>query len=184
LVLAILKSPEIGYNANSLAKHLGLSSMGALKIVKRLEEENILISRKVGQANIYSINFKGEYARQYIRFLLKKDANDSSPYIRRWIRELEKIKSADGITLFGSVMNKEDQAKDIDVLVVVNQKNFNSVKKEIESINMINEKKIHPIYQSKEDIKKNISDGDKVILNAIKGIILSGDDVFMEILQR
>ena len=37
-VLSIFKSPEKEYNANNMAKHLGISPMGALKIAKRLEK--------------------------------------------------------------------------------------------------------------------------------------------------
>jgi DNA-binding MarR family transcriptional regulator len=51
-VLNIFKSPEKEYNANNMAEHLGISSMGALKIARRLEEENILISRQIGKAKI------------------------------------------------------------------------------------------------------------------------------------
>ena len=183
LVLSILKSPEIEYNANNISKLMRISSMGALKIAKNLEKENVLSSRKIGRANIYKINFNNDYARQYIKFLLKKEAEESSPYVKRWIRELEKIKIADTIILFGSVLKKEKDARDIDVLIIVNKKNFEKVKKEIESINLLNDKKIHPIYQTKEDLKKHINERNKVILNAIKGIIVSGEDNIMEILQ-
>jgi len=45
-VLGIFKSPELEYNANSISKLIGISSMGALKIAKRLEKENILVFRE------------------------------------------------------------------------------------------------------------------------------------------
>ena len=63
-VLSIFKSPEKEYNANNMAKHLGISPMGALKIAKRLEEENILKSRQIGKARIYKINMKNNYAKE------------------------------------------------------------------------------------------------------------------------
>ena len=47
-VLSILKNPEVEYNANSIAKQIGISRMGALKIGKKLEKENVLISRELG----------------------------------------------------------------------------------------------------------------------------------------
>ena len=37
-VLTIVKSPEQNYNANNLAKIIGVTPMGALKILKRLEK--------------------------------------------------------------------------------------------------------------------------------------------------
>ncbi|HLC31746.1 MAG TPA: nucleotidyltransferase domain-containing protein [Candidatus Nanoarchaeia archaeon] len=182
LILAILKSPEIEYNANSLAKLLGLSAMGALKIARKLEAENILLSRKVGNAKIYSINNENEYANQYIKLLLKKEIEEASPYVKRWIREIQKIKRAQGSILYGSVLKKEKEAKDIDVLLIVNKNSFEAVKKQVEEINNLNEKKIHPLYQTKEDLKKHIKEKNKVILNALKGRMVSGEDTILQLL--
>ncbi|MEK6952928.1 MAG: nucleotidyltransferase domain-containing protein [Nanoarchaeota archaeon] len=181
-VLSVLKSPEIEYNANSIARQIGISSMGALKIAKRLEKEGILSSRKVGRASIYKINLNN-YSSQYIKFLLKKEAEMSSAYIKMWVRELEKIKSANAVVLFGSVLKKEKEARDIDALIIVSKKNFEKTKKEVEAINMLNEKKVHPVYQTKTDLEKYIKERNKVILNAIKGILVSGDDIILGVLQ-
>src|SRR3989338_768176 len=182
LILAIIKSPEIEYNANSLAKLLGLSAMGALKIARKLEADNILLSRKVGNAKIYSINNENEYANQYIKLLLKKEIEEASPYVKRWIREIQKIKRAQGSILYGSVLKKEKEAKDIDVLLIVNKNSFEAVKKQVEEINNLNEKKIHPLYQTKEDLKKHIKEKNKVILNALKGRMVSGEDTILQLL--
>ena len=45
VILHILKHPEKDYNANNLAGELKLSSMGILKIARRLEQEGILLLR-------------------------------------------------------------------------------------------------------------------------------------------
>ena len=37
VLLTLVKSPEVDYNANNLSKIVHLTSMGALKIVKRLD---------------------------------------------------------------------------------------------------------------------------------------------------
>ena len=184
LVLAILKSPESEYNSRNLAKLIGLSPMGALKIARRLENENILKSKKIGKSNIYSINFDNEYSFHYILFLLKKEAEQAKPYVRRWIRELNKVKHANAMVLFGSLLRKEKEARDIDVLVIVNKNNFDTAKKEIDGINILNEKKVHPIYQTKEDLEKHIKEEDKIILNAIKGIVVSGGETMIPIMKK
>ena len=183
-VLQILKNPKQDYNANSISKELGISSMGALKIAKNLEKENIIVSRKLGKAVFYSINYKSEYSIQYIHFILKKQAEQSHPYVKRWISEIKKIKNSDIAILFGSVFSKHDKANDIDVLFVASQKNFSELKKEIENINRLNDKKIHPIYQSKQDLIENINKEDKVILNAIKGIVVFGEDIFLDSVKK
>src|SRR3990167_6805049 len=88
LVLKILKNPELMYNANSIAKEIGISSMGALKITKRLEKENILLARRLGKATFYKINKTNEYVISYLKFLLKREVEQANPYIRVWANEI------------------------------------------------------------------------------------------------
>lgn len=179
IVLLILKSPETEYNANSLAKAIGISAMGALKIVKRLEKENLLVAEKKGRGVFYRLNLSNDYAKQYLKFLVQRETTYSHPYVKRWINELKKISKASIIILFGSVISKNEQAKDIDVLFVTNKKSFGSLKKEIEKNNLLNTKKIHPLFQTKEDLKENIKERNKIVLNAIKGKIILGMDGFL-----
>ena len=181
-VLVIFKSPEIEYNANSIAKRLKISSMGALKIARRLEKENILISRELGKARFYNLNMN-DYTKQYIKFLLKREAEQSVAYIKRWINEARKIKNADSAVLFGSILRKDD-AKDIDLLLITDENKFPKLKKEIENINLINIKKIHPLYQTEQDLIKNIKKQDNPLLNAIKGIVAFGEDKIISLLEK
>ena len=183
-VLTIFKSPEVQYNANSISEIMGISRMGALKIAKRLEKENIILSKELGKAKFYELNFANDYVRDYARFLLKREAEQSNPYIKMWISEIKKIKSADAAILFGSTLKKHKDAKDIDILIITDKKRFPRLKKEIEEINSINIKKLHPIYQTKEDFIKNIKKGDKVVLNAIKGVIVFGEEIIILLLQK
>ncbi len=183
-LLKILKSPEAEYNANSISKGLGISSMGALKIAKRLEKEDIISSRKIGNAKIYKINQKSAYAKQYLKFLLVREAENASPYAKRWLNDLKNIKSADSIILFGSALKKEEKAGDIDALIIVRKEDFRKVQKEVEEINHLNDKQIHPLYQLESDIIQNIQKGDKPLLNAIKGVVAFGEDRFIEVLSK
>lgn len=183
-VLKVFKNPEIDFNASSMAKEIGLSPMGALKIAKRLEKENVLLPRKLGRAVFYRINLGNDYARQYIRFLLKREAEQSDPYIRRWVNELKKIRNADAAVLFGSVLMKGKYARDIDVLLVTGEDRFQGLKKEIDEINGINIKQLHPMYQTREDVRRNIGKGDKPLLNAIKGIVIFGEDIILNLLKK
>ena len=183
-VLSIFKSPEIEYNANSIAKHIKISSMGALKIAKRLEKEGILTSKRLGKAVFYKLNFNSDYVKQYTDFLLKRESEQADPYLKRWINEIKKIKNADASILFGSIIKKKKEAKDIDVLLITNGNNFFKLKEEIEEINLINVKKIHPIYQTEKDLKENIKKRDKPILNAIKGIVIFGEDKLINLFEK
>lgn len=184
LVLKILKNPKNDYNANNISKELGISSMGALKIARKLEKEGILTSRQIGKGIFYSIDFKNSYAKNFLLFILKRELQCSSPYVKRWITEIKKIKNSSLAILFGSVLTKNEKAEDIDVLFISSQKKFNELKKEIEQLNKINDKKIHPIFQSKQDIIDNIKKQDKIILNAINGIVVFGEEILLEIIEK
>lgn len=183
-VLSIVKSPEVEYNANSIAKVIGVSSMGALKIANRLVKENILIARKLGKAKFYKINFNNDYARQYIKLLLKREDEQSDPYVKVWISEVKKIKNADAAILFGSLLKKHKEANDIDAVLITDKKRFQKLRKEVDEINLINVKKLHPLYQTKEDFMKNIKKGDKPLLSAVKGIVVFGEDEILSLMEK
>src|SRR3989344_1804134 len=180
IVLKLVKSPEVDYNANNLAKVIGITAMGALKILKRLEKESILKSKKIGKAVIYRINIGNSYANRYIELILSRESLHANPQVKRWVEELRKIKNADLIVLFGSVLEKPNP-NDIDVLLVTDQKRFPKLQQEVKELNEINIKKIHPMYQTSNDIIKNIKKKDKPLLNAIKGIVVIGEEKFLEI---
>jgi DNA-binding Lrp family transcriptional regulator len=181
LLLTILKSPNADYNARNLSEKLSISAMGALKIAKKLEKQGILNSKQIGKANIYKINISPDYNKQYLRFLLQRESQQSEPHLKVWINELSKIKHATIIILFGSILKKND-ANDIDVLFVTNS--LPKLKKEIEEINKVNIKNIHPLFQSKKDILQNIENDDKTLLSALKGVIIKGEDKYIELITK
>ena len=182
-ILRIFKSPELYYNANSIASSVGITSMGALKIANALEKDHVLITNELGKARFFSLNLSSDYVKQFIKFLLKHEAEQASPHIKRWIADIKNIKSADCAIIFGTTLKKQE-SKDIDVLLIVNKKTFLKVKQEINKINFINSQKIHPLFQTNEDIKENIKKKDKVLLNAIKGIVVFGEDKLMGLLKK
>ena len=183
-ILTLFKSPEIEYNTSSLARKIGLSPMGALKIARQLEKEDIISSKELGKAKFYSLNTRNEYVRQYLKFLLNREAEQAHPYIRRWIDEIRKIRHAGMAVLYGSVLRKHNEAGDIDVLLIVTKKQFPVVKEELQELNRLNIKQLHPMYQGKGDFIKNIKKGDKPLLNAIKGIVIFGEDIMIGLLDK
>jgi predicted nucleotidyltransferase len=182
-VLTLFKSPEKDYSASSIAKVLDITSMGALKIARKLEKEDILNSKSIGRSKIYKLNIKNDYVKPYLFVLLKREAEKAPAYIKVWINEVKKIKSAESSILFGSILRKENVG-DIDVLFIVKQNKFEAVKKEIEAVDKINLKKIHPIFQAEKDILSNIKKEDKVIQNAIKGLFLFGENKLIDLLLK
>src|SRR3989344_4668388 len=130
-VLHVLKSPHKAYNARNMAQELGMSAMGSLKIAKRLEQEGILLSQQIGHAKIYRINLKNEYTREYVRFLVKREAEYAPIHVKAWLRELQRVQHAELAIVFGSILKKKE-AHDVDVLLVSSQKSFAALRKEVE----------------------------------------------------
>ncbi len=183
-VLTIFKSLDIEYNANSISKVLNITSMGALKIAKRLEKQEIIIYKELGKAKFFKLNLENEHVRQYIKFLLQKESREGTPFLKAKIRDIKTIKNANAAILFGSALTRDKEAKDIDLLLITDQKRFSKLKKEIESLNLINPKKYHPVYQSKEDFKKNMKERDKLIFNAVKGMVVFGENLIIKLLSK
>lgn len=182
-VLLIFRHPESAYNANNIAKLLGISSMGALKIAKNLVKDRVFLSKILGKAIFYELNLSNDYVSDYVQFLLKRESVDAAPYVKRWLNEIIKAKSASAAILFGSVLKKHEQAKDIDVLFIVDKAKFSKLKKDIEEINLVNDKKLHPIFQAKEDFIENLKKQDKIILDSLKGIVAFGHDEIIKLVK-
>lgn len=180
IALKIFKTPEIEFNASSISREAGLTPMGALKILKKLEKDGVLASKAAGKAVFYRLNLSNAYARAYVIFALKSEAEHAQPYVKRWVGELRKLKSADAAILFGSVLKKDRDARDIDVLAVTSQGKFEKLKEEVAELNKINEKRMHVVYQSLDDLRNNITKQDRVVLNALKGVVAFGEDGLIE----
>ena len=185
IILRIFKDFNTKYNANSLAKEFGLSAMGVLKILKKLHKQNLLKVEVIGKARIYSINFKNDYAKGYLAFLLMKETEESIGRIKRWVVELRKLeKSAEICVLFGSML-KLDKYSDVDLLAALKQSQIKDFNKIIGEINQLNVKKVHPIKQSFQDLRANLLKKDKVVLNAVKeSIVLFGYEKFVEVVEN
>jgi DNA-binding Lrp family transcriptional regulator len=184
VLLKIFKDFNSYHNANKLSKEMGLSAMGALKILKNLEKQNLIKYEMVGKAKIYKINFNNNYAKEYVAFLLRKEAEDSKPRIKRWVAELRKLEPYSQIGMvFGSVL-KSDQHNDVDLLAVLKQLQVKEFNKKIDELNQINVKRIHPVKQTLQDLKNNLVKKDKIVLSAIRDcIVLFGYDKIVEVVE-
>ena len=184
VLLTLFKDFDTGYNANSLSKKIGLTSMGALKILKNLEKEGLLKSTQLGKAVFYKLNFS-KYTKAYLNFLLQKEAEQSLPRIKRWVKELRRFQKTANIgVLFGSVLKKET-FKDIDLLLVLEQSQIRDVNKLVAELNKVNIKKLHLVKQAKKDLESNLKKKDKVILSIVKnGIVLFGYDELIGVIEN
>lgn len=183
VLLTLFKDFSKNYNANSLSKQVGITPRGALKILKSLQKQNLLISKKYGKAVFYKINLDDYFAFRTIETLLIYEAREKAP---RWLSEFKELfKEVEIVIIFGSIVREPKKANDIDLLLVFKQKKMKPVKHFISEKNKILLKPIHPVIQSLNDIKNNLKKKDPVVLNALRrGYVLHGFDKLIEVVKN
>ena len=175
----ILRNFSSNYNINQIAREVKLSPRGAFKILKKLESNKVLISQKIGNNLIYKINFENDFSLDVCQFVLAE--KEATPYIQAWINDLQPLKEFTEMSiLFGSVLTKEKQANDVDILLVFPEENLSQVQEQIKKINQIKSKKTHVIIQTKKDLLNNIKKRNPALLEEIKtGLILWGRNILV-----
>ena len=172
------------YNINQLARKLNLSPRGSYKILKKLESQKIIVPEKLGNAIFYSINLENELAVKVSELVLSEKRED--PNLETLIEDLAELKKISySIIVFGSFVENPKKANDVDVLILSNASNYKKLKEEIEEINSILAKEIHPVFQTEKDLEQNIKEKDKVILDIIRtGFILWGSHHIVKAIKK
>ena len=180
----LLRNFSRDYNINQLAKEVKLSPRGAFKILKKLESNSILNSQKIGNNLIYKINFENDVSLDVCQFVLTE--KETTPYIQTWINDLQSLREITKMAvLFGSILTKEKQANDVDILLVFPKENLAQVQEQIKKINQIKSKKNHAIVQTKEDLLNNVKKRDSALLEEIRtGMILWGRNILVEAIKH
>ncbi len=181
-LLALFKDYKSPHNASSIGKLLGISRVGALKMLKRMEKQELLLSQKVGNSIVYKLNLQEEYPRQLIVFLLSDEANN----YRRWKDEFKKLFKKERIVLlFGSALRNYSKASDIDILVAAKKKDSKEIEDAINERQQILPKKIHSLIMTKEDLIANLKENKGAITEIVKtGIVLYGQGTYVEAIRN
>lgn len=182
VILLLFKEFSKDYNANALSKVVGITPRGALKIVKNLKAQNILLSKQLGKAVFYKVNLQDYYTFRTLETLLIQEAREKAS---RWIFEFSEVfANVEIAIIFGSAVRNIKEAHDIDLLLVFKEQHMKKIKKYIEEKNKIVIKPIHVIMQTPNDLRKNMGKRDKVMLNALqRGYILHGYDKCIEVIR-
>ncbi|MBI2451680.1 winged helix-turn-helix transcriptional regulator [Candidatus Pacearchaeota archaeon] len=180
-LLLIYKDVAGFYNASSLSKELGITQVGTMKILKKLEKAGVLLSKKIGKSIVYKINISEEFVQKLIAFAL---INEASKF-QRWKDEFKALHKKGRVLLFyGSASRNYSQAKDIDIFIVLNKDEEAEVNREIEKIQNVLPKKIHTIKATVEDLERNLKESNQSMIEIIKtAVVLYGYDEYMEIIN-
>ncbi|MEK6927062.1 MAG: nucleotidyltransferase domain-containing protein [Nanoarchaeota archaeon] len=183
----LFKSLFKSHTVSSIAKLLGMSRVGIWKTLKKLEESKFVILTPVGEGKTstygVTLNWDNVLVEKKLAVLLTEEAFKEE----RWrfnFAELERNVSF--LFLFGSILHSPKDASDIDIFVVLDNKNkFNEVTEIISKIQKTQPKKIHFIDLTIDEFEKELNDKNKAYLDALsKGVVLFGQENFIRLIKR
>ncbi len=182
IIKILFKEPYESYNSRSISKKIGMSHAGAFKILKKLEQRQIVAPKQIGRAKIYSLNLNDEIAEKEAEIALTLESRN----YKRWVEEFSGIKSnADFAILFGSIIKNEKEAKDIDILIISAKSNLNKIKEAIDKKKNILVKPVHALHQTPEVFIKDLRSKNKTMLEIFKtGVVLYGQENLIKIVKR
>ncbi len=178
IVLVLAKDFTALYNARSLSKQVGMTPRGALKALKNLELLGLVKGRPFGRAIIYKLIYN-EHARKLLPLLFFEEAQTAA----RWVKDFEGFK-ARALIIFGSAIRGKGH-NDVDLMMLIDQKEYELVQKQVEEKNALLVKPIHAVWQTRSDLEKNLKRSDPVVVEIIKsGIVLKGQEIITEVLAH
>ena len=175
------------YNINQIARALNLSVGSVHKILKTLEKRNIVNIKELGNAIYYSINLNNNEAVKLSELVSIEGKNNilrENKIANIYAQDLVKF-DAKLIILFGSILTKKNEAKDIDVLFIIKHKEqVSEINNFCLEISKIRTKKINPLIMLEQDFVNNLKDKNKAVQDLIKnGIILKGEEIFIRAIK-
>ena len=172
------------YSINKLAKQLCLSPKGAHRIVKKLEQFDVLKAEAIGNALYYHADLSEGMGRKMAELVLTdKQLNAYSRAMEKDVQPLKPYTFC--AVLFGSILTKGRNAQDIDILLVFEKTQFGKVYETLDELRSLKPKKIHEMVQSKKDLVNNIKIKNDPLLAVIRtGQVLWGSEIIVEAIRN
>ena len=174
------------YNSYNIKGELELSNAGSLKLLRSLHEKNLLTSKKMGNAIFYRVNLSNEYALKLLE-LIFLDYNQLSSFVKGWIYDLQMFKNiTKAVLLFGSILKKCKEAKDVDVCFILkNPDYYSEVQIKVAQLNSKSRLKIHPLYLTEKEFEKKLMEKDKPLIAIVQSCaVVHGHELFVEVLKN
>lgn len=174
------------YNSYNIKDKLGVSDVGSLKLLRSLKEKNVLVSKKMGNAIFYKVNLKNQYTLKLLE-LIFLDHISLSSFVKGWIYDLKSFcPMTKAVLLFGSVLRKEKNARDVDICFILRTpRDYSKLQKKVGEMNKKNRLKIHPLYLTKKDFEAKLKEKDRALVDMVKDcVIVHGEELFVEVLKH
>ncbi|MBS3176403.1 hypothetical protein J4457_04150 [Candidatus Woesearchaeota archaeon] len=169
---------------NDVGRACGVSSGGAFKILTKLEKEGVLKAKSISNIKIYSLDFQNEKTARVLELALIPDSFEERVKLR--MEDLKLLKTlTEACILFGSYVTTKKKPGDLDVLFVLDRKNFGAYKQTLVKVQDITPVKIHDVVQTTLDLEQNLKKNDMIIIPALKnGIVLWGFDILVQVIKN
>ena len=187
ILMMLLKEPFMRHTATSLAKAFNITRQGLWKSLNKLAESKFVILESIGNTkkSVVNINlkWKNPITIKTLSLLLTKESLEYERWRANFI-ELENYASF--IILFGSIIHSPKEARDIDILAIVTDKNsFKPIGEAISRMQKTQAKRIHLIDLTDEEFKEELKKQNKAHIGALKnGIVLFGQDNYIKFIEE
>lgn len=174
------------YNSYNIRDKIGLSNAGSLKLLRSLNEKELLVSEKMGNAIFYRPNLKNEYLLKLLELIFLEHSNLQS-FVKGWVYDLQMFKNlTKAVLLFGSILKKEKDAKDVDVCFILKHPDdYSEVQINVMQLNRRNRLKIHPLYLTEKELEKKLKERDKPLVEIVKTcVVVHGQSLFVGVLKN
>lgn len=162
-----------------LSREIAITPPNVSKVLKELEKEGVIVSKKAGRSILHSLNRNHYLVKNIILPVFIKENQ-----FKKTLAEILKTKlnfPIESIILFGSVARGEEKPKsDIDLLFIISNKS-NSADLEDKVLNLNNQivknfgNSISPLIIKTSEFKKKIVKNNKLIKSILKeGEVLQG----------
>jgi len=191
LLRVLCRYPYKEFYSSELANKAGISITHTIRLIKILKAENIVVTRKSGNHEMFKLNLENILAKKLLelfhlerRLKIKKEFRAS---LEEFIRNLGKNKFIISIILFGSLAKgMETKESDIDLMIISNK--VSETKKIVNDLfeNLFGFYKylIEEHIYTKENFDSFYRKGNDMIINLIKdGIILYDNGFYQQYLK-
>ncbi len=181
----LLKELSIKHTITSIAKEVGMTRVGAWKVLKKLEKEKFIILSSIGtgKTSTYSIrlNWYNPLLEKILDLALTEDAIKN----QRWLDNFKELADkVNFVIIYGSIIHSAKEANDIDILGITNKNRFIEIEEAITKIQKTQIKKVHILNFTEKEFKQELEKPNKVFIDAIKkGVVLFGQEKFIKFMR-
>ena len=188
-ILRLLSLYKKEATIREISREINITPPNVSRILKELEKEGVITSKKVGRSILHSLNSRHYLVKHIILPAFKKEKEAKENLAKFLKRKLNS--EIESIILFGSIAKqKEKPDSDIDLLFIVSdESNPKTLEEKISTLNpKITEyfgNSISPLIMKVSEFKLRLKKNDKLLKSILKeGEVLQGKSISEILCQK